>query len=192
MTYDFQKQLEFSIGARKGSDPQTITNLLVGCVSVEANTVNGNDNGIDYIATLRGGAKVNIDVKTRSAGCSKYWRGFPKEPELAIEKWSVIAGGRFNMPADRARVGWSLDESKATDMILYTFDSSDTNLAYLLPFQSLRLATRKKINDWMRQHKVDIQTSNSWQSQAVFVPASQVISAIQETFSSTLPPYMKN
>lgn len=183
MTYDFKEMLDFSIGQRSDTDAATIKKLLHGCETVEKNDVNGNDMGVDYIATLRRGTKVLIDAKTRQKGCERFWIG---EPELAIEIYSVIAGGKFNMPKDRAKAGWTLDESKLTDMILYTFDPCDSETVYLLPFQSLRMATAKNYKRWMAIYKVDIQTSGSWQSQAVFVPASVVIEAIKETFKGEI------
>jgi hypothetical protein len=94
-----------------------------------------------------------------------------------------MPGGRFNMPPERAKAGWTVDESKVTDMILYTFDASDCATAFLLPFQSLRMAARRMLKEWRNKFKTDIQTSGGWQSQAVFVPADEVLNAICTTFS---------
>jgi hypothetical protein len=185
MTYDFNERLAFSQGSRCASDIDTIKMLLDGCESVTENKTNGNDNGIDYVATLRKGALINIDAKTREKGCSRYWRNYV--PELAIEKWSVMPGGRFNTPDHRAKAGWTIDESKQTHMILYTFDPSDSDAAFLLPYHHLRMAARRMLPHWMTRFKVDVQTSGSWQSQAVFVPAPEVLLAIETTYSATLP-----
>ena len=184
MTYDFQERLAYSKGARCASDAETIKALLDGCETVIEHNTQGDDKGIDYIARLRRGALVYIDAKTREKGCSKYWRG--ECPELAIETWSVMPGGKYNTPAARAKAGWTIDESKLTDMILYTFDKSDCTTAYLLPFQSLRMAARRMLKEWTQRFKVDVQTSGGWQSQAVFVPADLVIDAIQCTFIGAL------
>jgi hypothetical protein len=182
--YDFQDRLKFSQGARCSTDTETILRLLDGCASVTENVTEGNDNGIDYIAKLRRGAAVYIDAKTREKGCSKYWRG--GKPELAIELWSVMPGGKYNTPKERARTGWTLDESKVTDMILYTFAPADCPTAFLLPFQSLRIAARRGVKEWMRKYKTDIQTSGGWQSQAVFVPAEVVVAAVCDTFAAQI------
>jgi hypothetical protein len=184
MTYDFQERLSFSQGARCVSDIETIMRLLDGCESVSENKTDGNDNGIDYVAKLRKGSTINIDAKTREKGCSKYWRN--GIPELAIEKWSVMPGGRFNMSPSRSKAGWTIDESKQTHMILYTFDSSDSDTAFLLPFHHLRMAARRMLPHWMTRFKVDTQTSGGWQSQAVFVPAPEVLMAIETTYSATI------
>ena len=179
LIYNFKDQLTISKGNRSCSDEDTIRRLLAGTVSVVVANENMDKIGVDYIATIRGGAQVFIDIKTREIGCSKYWRS---DPELAIEKWSVMPGGKYSIPLDRQKAGWTIDESKITDMVLYVWHPSDSKTAYLLPFQSLRMATRANIAHWMGIYKTDIQDSGKWQSQAVFVPASVVISAINLTF----------
>lgn len=179
MIYSFQNKLAMSKGARLDTDKETIRNLLDGCVSVETACTRLDKIGVDYIATLRGGAKVYVDAKTRERGCSKYWNGCP---EVAIELWSVMPGGKYNTLPERAKVGWTLDEGKVTDMILYIWHTQDSEVAYLLPFQNLRMAARRNIKNWMLKYKNDIQDSGSWQSQAVFVPVNDVVQAIVATF----------
>lgn len=182
MTYDFQERLSFSKGTRQTSDEATIMEILDGCVSVTTSGVELDKKGVDYIAKLRAGAEVYVDAKTRESGCSKYWK--KGEPELAIEIWSVLPMGKYQTRVGKA--GWTLDEAKITDMVLYTFNSSDSDTAFLFPFQSLRMAARRMARHWMRNFKVDIQDSGSWQSQAVFVPASEVIRAMETTYSATI------
>ena len=182
MIYSFNERLQFSKGARQATDGETILSLLDGCVTVEASGIELDKQGVDYIATLRRGAEVYVDAKTRERGCSRFWNG---NPELAIERWSVMPGGKYNHAFPKA--GWTLDEQKKTDMILYTFHPSDCDIAFLIPFQSLRIAARRHIEQWEKTYKVDVQDSGSWQSQAVFVPAPVVISAVTATFVSTAP-----
>ena len=174
--YDFQERLTMSQGAAAGTSAQTIIALLDGCVGVVKTDLETDRTGIDYIATLRGGAEVWIDLKTREPGCSRYWNG---EPELALEKWSVIPTEQ-----NKGKAGWTLDEAKKTHYILYTFDPTDSDRAYLLPFQLLRLAFRQNARNWWRQYKNAPQDSGAWQSSAVFVPASVVIAAITKEMES--------
>lgn len=188
MSYDFFDKLEVSKGRRSPSDMGTIKAILLGCVSVEAASIELDKLGVDYIAILRGGARVLIDVKTRDAGCSKFWKD---GPEFAIEMWSVMPGGKFNTPDERKKAGWTLDEAKLTDMILYTWDVTDCAFVYLLSFQTLRMAAQRNIAAWMKTYKTDIQESNrnsvQWQSKAVFVPADVVQDAMREVQRFVLP-----
>ena len=180
LAYDFKEKLAVSKGFRSVDDKETIRKLLKGCETVETASPELDRIGVDYIATLRRDAKVYIDVKTRERGYSKHWKA---GPEVAIEMWSVMPGGEYNIPTEQARAGWTLDESKVTDMILYIWNQNDSEVAYLLPFQSLRMAARRNIKDWMSKYKVAIQDSKYWESQAVFVPIDDVIRAVTETFA---------
>lgn len=166
--YYFQKKLAFSKSSRLiGRDTEAIRAMLDGCLTVTENTDKTLDlKGVDYIATLRKGAKVYIDAKTREPGCSKWWNN---GPEVAIEKWSVVPNGT------RGKIGWSLDESKISDLVLFLWDKSDCSDMYMLPFQLLRVATRRNLLQWYNDYKVDIQTSDYWQSECVFVPIDIVI-----------------
>ncbi len=173
---DFIKDLAFSKGWNAENDIITITKMLHGCVScVPSTDVDMDKHGIDYIATLRRGAQVFIDAKTRRESCCKFWRN---GEEVAIEIWSVMPGGKFNTPLQTARIGWTLDESKVTDLILFTWNKSDCEFAYLLCFQTLRIAARKYLKCWMETFGTKLQRSGTWESQAVFVPIRTVLDAM--------------
>lgn len=152
----------------------TIRKMLRGCVGVEKTDVETDKSGIDYYATLRRGARVGIDQKARRAGCGRFWTN---GPELALEVWSVRPVPELNIGGV---VGWTLDESKQTDYTLHTFDQSDTDQCYLLPFQLLRIAFREHKADWEQNFQVAIQHSDGWDSECIFVPAWCVIDAIRE------------
>ncbi len=182
MTYDFNHQLTWSLGQQRLSDIETLQAMIPGCVSVSDATRAQQGLGVDYVATLRKGAEILIDAKTRSAGCSKFW--FPSgRPELALEFWSVMPDGKFNTPKDSAKTGWTLAEDKQTDLILFKFDPSDSQTVYLVSFQLLRMAFRANANEWRQRFKLDVQESSrngsGWQSEAVFVPATEVYEAMR-------------
>ena len=170
--HKFDNRFSFSLGERERVDIEAIKQNIAGCRFVEKTDEKTDRKGIDYIATLRGGSKVNIDAKARDKGCSNYWR---EGPELALETWSVIPEKGKN-----GKTGWTLSESSEVDLILFTFDPTDSKMFYLIPFQHLRMAFRKNCNNWMKVYKVDRQQSDSWRSECVFVPANKVIKAINE------------
>lgn len=174
--YTFREQLAFSQGQRCGSDIETIMSILPGCEKCVQADVELDKKGVDYIATLRRGAEVLIDVKTRKQGCSRWWND---GPELAIERWSVMPNGLFKTPNERAKAGWTLDEAKVTDMILYTWHPEDCGMAYLLSFQTLRIAAVQNITLWFKMFQNEIQTSESWQSEVVFVPVNVVLESMK-------------
>jgi hypothetical protein len=186
MITEFATKLAMSRGIREQTDIETLKTWLPGCVSVEKTDVQTDKKGIDYIATLRRGAQIAIDAKTRDRGASRFWRsrgsGHVKEPEVALEIWSVVPGGKFRTP--QGKTGWTLCEQKNTDLIYYTFDPADTNEAFLVSFHLLRIAFRQNINIWTSKYHTKTQETTedgrSWQSKAVFVPVSVVLRAITD------------
>jgi hypothetical protein len=171
--YDFKTQLAFSVCSDGRPFERIIADTLPGVVTVEKTDVAVDKTGVDYVAKLRGGSKINIDVKLRSEGCSRYWKNGAEE--LALETWSVMPDG-----SNKGRAGWTLDEAKDTHYTLHVFSEKDSSSAYLLPFQLLRKAFRTNAKKWMELFRVEIQSSKTWKSQCVFVPAFIVMDAISE------------
>jgi hypothetical protein len=186
MIHDFQENLVFSKGEVLSTDTETIKGMIPGCVSCEPTLEAADRNGIDFVATLRRGARIYIDSKTRKPGCSKFWKmtDGKKEPELALEKWSVLPGGKYRVK--NGKVGWTLCEQKQTDMIFFSYPPEDCRTVFLLPFQLLRIAFRKHLPEWQDRFKVDVQDSGTWQSEAVFVPVGCVMDAIRKVSQSTV------
>jgi hypothetical protein len=180
--YDMGNTLAFSRGVRENTDLDTIKQMLPGCVSVEKAEVNLDKQGVDYIATLRRGRQIYIDAKARTPGCSRFWT---QGPEVALETWSV------KPERDTVgKVGWTLDESKQTELVLFTFDKKDHPSCYLVSFQLLRCAFHRNYHDWRSAFQVDTQKSNwngsRWKSECVFVPIRTVYDAIQAASMWTL------
>jgi hypothetical protein len=186
----------FSRGQRETTDLETLKAHIPGCVSVEKTGEALDRLHIDYVAYLRRGAVLHIDGKTRRKGAAKYWKAFRPgrkgvadgEPDLAIEVWSVTP-----QEEQVGRVGWTLDESSDTDLILYTFDSADTNEFFLLSFPLLRIAARQCYKSWLARFRDYPQYSRSstgkvlWQSQCCFVPAQIVQDAIRSVERGRMP-----
>lgn len=171
MRYDFAERLEFSQGQMIETDKQLIQRAIPGCISVRKTPPEQDKKGIDYVALLRCGAEIGIDVKTRDKGASRYWKN--REAEVALEIWSVCPSF-----GNRGKAGWTLSESSNVDLILYKFDVTDSPTAYMFPFQLLRMAFRKNGRDWIKRYSRKKQYSKGWSSEAVFVPVSEVKRAI--------------
>jgi hypothetical protein len=174
--YGFESKLAFSRGIRESTDLETIRAMIVGCTTVVKADVDLDRVGIDYIATLRRGRQIYIDAKAREAGCSQYWRN---GPELALELWSVVPENGAD-----GRVGWTLDEAKQTELVLFTFDPSDHESCYLVSFQLLRMAFHTFLHEWRLAYPSPLQKTRHnggvWHSQCVFVPVPVVYEAIND------------
>ena len=171
--YGFKERLAFSKGCAGSNDAETIQRLLPGCINVIQAHEDLDKTGVDFVAHLRRGSKVNIDVKRRDLGVSKYWTG---EPELTLEQWSVVPSN-----TKQGVAGWTLDESKATDYILYVFHPADCRDAYLIPFQLLRMAFRRNNVTWRNAYRIGrCSTYGRYETESVFVPASVVIDHVAQ------------
>jgi hypothetical protein len=174
--YSFGERLAFSKGRRQDSDLETLRAMFPASVSVIKTGEEQDRAGVDYVITLRRGAQLKVDAKSRDSGCKRFWR---QGPEVALETWSVRPGGKYGISESRAMVGWTLDESKEVDLILFTFDLRDHEFAYVRPLPLLREAFRRNVGGWRRQYKTAPQDSAGWESECVFVPLLAVDEAIE-------------
>jgi len=174
--YGFDTKLAFSRGVRESTDLETLKTMIAGCIGVVKADVTLDRTGIDYIATLRRGREIYIDAKARESGCSRYWHN---GPELALETWSMKPGN-----GHIGKVGWTLDEAKQTELVLFTFDPADHENCYLVSFQLLRMAFRSYLREWRIVYRVADQSTSTpgdnWKSQCVFVPVWTVYEAIND------------
>lgn len=171
MIHDFHKKAAVAEGIL-GRAQSSIPAILDGCVSVERSTHREDLSGVDLWAVLRGGRRVGVDVKSREPGCSRWWNG---APELALEVWSKMPDS-----ANHGVAGWTLSEKKKTEWVFYCWDSADSSLELLLPFQSLRVALRRNLDTWKEEFTAKPQPNDGWTSFAVFVPWPVVFKAMCE------------
>lgn len=165
---DFRGDLQFSLGEREQFDIQLLQKAINKCVKIEKTSAELDRKGIDYIATLSGGAEIYIDAKTRRN--VRIQNGYP---DLALELWSVKPQNGI-----RGKIGWTLSTKSNVDMILYTFPRDKWGCFYLIPFQLLRMAFCENGKRWLEQYQSRIQYNGSWQSECMFVPANIVLDAV--------------
>ena len=167
----FNEDFQFSLGSRQRMDLELLRQVIPNCVEVVKSDIALDKLGIDYVATLDGGAKIYIDAKSRRKGASKRWKdGIPL---LALEVWSVCPDGR-----NKGKPGWTVNRNTECDMILYTFDREDTDKFYLFPFQHLRMAFQHNYKEWKTRFGTRCQFNGNYYSECMFVPAPFVIDAI--------------
>ena len=173
-TYDFKERLAFSRGIRESADIDTLANMIPNASRITKTDEDTDKSGADYRVELRGGGIVLIDAKARSAGAGRFWKN---GPEVALETWSVKPGP--TIPA--GKVGWTLNNAKNTDLILFTFAPSDCHWAWLVSFHLLHIAFTKNLDAWTQGYRTVTQSSGGWQSECVFVPIPVVDKAISQT-----------
>jgi hypothetical protein len=177
---DFWEDLADSKAQRQDSDIDTLRAMFPTCASVIKTSQAEDRAGTDYIITLRRGAQLRVDAKSRNPGCRRFWAA---GPEVSLEVWSVKPGGEYETPRSNSQVGWTLDESKEIDLILFTFDPADHSFAYVRPLALLRETFRRNFRDWYGQYRHEMQRTRKgsvrYQSECVFVPLVIVDQAIE-------------
>lgn len=164
---NFYEKLSYSLGHQQTVDCNILRSHIPKCVNVEKTSVDIDRAGVDYIATLQGGTKILIDAKTRTPGCSRYWKD---EPELAIETWSVV---------EKKIPGWTFNEKSDVDYILYTFPKEDYAGYFFIPFQLLRSASISCYPDWIKRFPKHYQRNNGYTSEAMFIPANVILAEVK-------------
>jgi hypothetical protein len=211
-TYDLDERLAFSKARCQETDLDTLRLMFPIATNIRKTSLAQDKAGVDYVVTLRRGAEMTVDAKTRDEGCSKFWACANSRrpirfcnrclgacdplPEVALEIWNVMPGGVYSTPERDGKVGWTLDEAKNVDLILYTFAPADHAFAYARPLALLREAFRRNFAGWQHQYKTDVQKSERrtpdgflrWESKCLFAPLAVVDSAIASVSRARLVP----
>ncbi len=182
---NFDERLRFSrTGEKRHSVEKLIEELMPGTISVKKATRELEALGIDWTVVLAGGAEVNYDTKERERGSSRWWRS--GEPELALETWSVVPSN-----GQQGKIGWTLNQHSRTDFALFLFHPYDSRRYYSIPFQALRAAFERNLEEWTLKYGPPKPQSTErdgrhWKSECLFVPASVVLAAVDaESMGST-------
>lgn len=177
---DFYEDLATSKAQRQESDIDTLKSMFPTCAGIAKTSQAEDKAGTDYVITLRRGARLKVDAKSRNPGCRQFWKA---GPEVALEVWAVMPGGRFNTPHEKRKTGWTLDESKEIDLILFTFDPADHQFAYVRALPLLRETFRRNYGEWYAEYRHELQTTRMgslfYQSECLFVPLVIVDQAIE-------------
>lgn len=175
--FAFEQQLDMSAGVDAGGKiGDVLRERVPGATAVVKASKRDDRNGTDYWIERRNGHALSVDCKVRTLD--------PVErfglDDLALETWSVV---------EARRVGWSLDESKRTDYVLWWF--SPTSRWCLIPFPQLLYSFRRRAEGWKRSMRVERQRTvrgeDSWTSECVYVPRRDLWAAIYDDFSGRPP-----
>lgn len=150
-------------------DLNIIRRIYPDARAVTKNETVGNDNGIDYVVTDRSGNTVNIDVKRRRPGVSRYWANH-NDPEITLET-----------ARSTGNPGFILNDEKLTDLYLFIFDESDTDQYFYMRADWLRYVFKQHQNEW-EQYKHTRYHADYW-SEFYCLPVS-VIRKVAEEYAS--------
>jgi hypothetical protein len=145
----------------------------LGSISATRATTEEDMAGTDYWALLPSGKKLSIDVKLRSTDYAVHSDPTRRADDLCLEVQSVV---------EKGKIGWTLDDSKETDYVLWLWPSSGRHC--LMPFPWLRQAFYRHIGEWTELYSPQEQETASngsiYHSRSLFVPRSVVWAACLE------------
>jgi len=167
--YDFDERLAWSRGATSTGDVASILlDRIPAATGIRKAKLAEDRQGTDYwVDRDHGLPPLSVDVKTRQS--SRH-----KKNDVALESWSVF----------RQKIGWTRDETKRTDYVLFYW--ADTHQFLLLAFPLLCRTFRQFGQGWRIQYRTAKQSSGDYQSQCIFVPIPVLLDAINECCQDTL------
>jgi hypothetical protein len=166
--YEFQEQLQWSEGVVATEDDllRVLRSRIPGCIERERAAASDDRQGTDYWAHRRHGLRpLSIDLKARSEDPIET-RG---ADDVALETWSVT---------EHQKVGWTRDETKQTDYILWMWQPTKRFL--LVPFPALCKCFQHYWQAWAKEYKCYTQDSGGWHSECVFVPRAVLLDKLTD------------
>lgn len=126
--------------------------------------------GADYVVKHSGGISY-VDFKRRQTGCSRHWKR-KDTPEIPVEIWNDT---RRRVP------GWTFKRLAVTNDVIFIFDESDSETAYVVDFRELQSAARENIQRWKSLYGVRLISSHDggscWTAETIFVPITELTAA---------------
>lgn len=164
--HDFHERLNFSEGVELNQNIlRHIYEMIPGAIDLERADKRDDKNGTDYwIRREHGLPNVSIDMKNREfCPIERFNRD-----DACIETCSVFQNG------ERRKIGWSLDESKRTDLIVYTWPNPKGRRFWIVWFPLLCQAARLNWEEWKKKFPERPAPNDGYQTLSIY-PLRKVI-----------------
>lgn len=189
--FDFKTQLVMSAGVASSDDVrQMLLDNIPGATGVRKATTNEDRSGTDWWIDHERGSAISVDTKIRPHDpVERYGKD-----DLALEVWSIVPGSHRRDRALKA-IGWTLDETKRTDYVLWLW--KNTKRWTLIPFPQLCASFKKRLDIWYEiyQHNEQVTERNGiadYRSEMLLVPRRVVWAALYEDFGGLIAPSNEN
>lgn len=177
--HDFRERLAFSEGIQPGGSViNAIIRMIPNAVDIQRADTDDDRNGTDYWI-LRGHnlPSLSVDMKNREL-CPIARFG---SDDACIETTSVYRGrSEPYEDARRSKIGWTLDLTKRTDYIVYTWPSDNGIRYWILPFPPLCAAARMYWREWARRYREKQAPNREYVTLSVYPPRPVIACAMKE------------
>ena len=183
--HNFCERLAFSEGIEDGDEVlSAIARMVPNADQVIRASQDDDKQGTDYwITRTHGLPALSIDVKRRSyCPIEKF-----NKDDACIETTSVYRGaGPPWVTERREKVGWTLDYSKRTDFIVYTWPNQDRTRFWILPFVPLCQAARINWRSWVNTYKEIPAANYNYQTLCVYPSRQEITQAMNVIMCNTV------
>lgn len=177
-THDFRERLEFSEGIT--DEPlmiDALANMVPNSQDVIRATVDEDKQGTDYwIVRSHGLPPLSVDVKHRSRCPIEAWGS----DDVCVETTSVYRGKSSPWEdTKREKVGWSLDYSKRTDFLAYTWPNEKGTRFWILSFPVFCRACRINWRAWVSLYGEKPAFNSNYATLCTYPTRSEVAQAMR-------------
>lgn len=180
MSYDFAERLEFSRGIDCHFGIQRhLLDSIPGAEGMVRARSQDDRNGVDYWINRCNGRPLSLDFKHRSFDPIDRFGS----DDICIETCSVYHGTPRPPFSDeqRYKIGWTLNEQKRTDLIVYTWPANGERRRFWIAyFPHLCAASQRHADDWTAAFGERVTPNRGYVTLNVYVPRSDVEAAIRQ------------
>ena len=184
--HDFQERLAFSEGIQPGSELLTaVMSMVPNACTIKRATVSEDKSGTDYwITRSHGLPALSIDMKNRGYCPIERW----SSDDACIETTSVYRGNGPQWQDDgRQKVGWTIDYSKRTDFVVYTWPNDQGTRFWIVPFVPLCAAARAHWREWAASYGERAAWNDGYRTLSVYPPRSVIAKAMRKFMAGVAP-----
>lgn len=178
--HEFQERIAFSEGIDcKNLILKKIMLDIPGAIGLQRAEIKHDKNGTDYWIQREGKLRaLSVDLKNREF-CPIEKFG---SDDACIEIASVYRGANNGVWEDCRikKIGWTLDISKETDYIIYTWPNGDKLRYWILPFPFLCMASTRNLEIWKAKYKVLPAKNNGYLTLSIYPLRTEIAMAIRE------------
>jgi hypothetical protein len=180
MMHNFYERLAFSEGvALEQGLIEHLLDSIPGSIRIVRADEPDDKSGVDYWIERRGLPPVGIDVKHRDIDPIERWNS----DDACIETTSVY-GGPPKPPwldENRRKPGWTIDGSKRTDLIVYTWPAPQGHRRFwVLYFPHLCRAAQENWRQWARQYGEKPAMNDGYLTLCVYPPRRVIAEAMRK------------
>lgn len=181
--HDLRERLDFSEGIEIEEDIViAMRRIIPGCERIIRANTSEDRQGTDYWAIRKRYTGhpplrwISFDVKHRSYCPIEKW----KSDDACIEYCSVHRNGECQSP------GWTIDERKRTDYIVYTWPYGVNGRRYwIVPYHPLNIAAQINLGQWMQIYKTGKADNEGYVTLSVYPPRRVIAKAMKELMYGT-------